>query len=81
MSQVKLMTAEVNGKKIAFSSETEFEVQVSRSKNRKSAFKTVASFKGAEFQRMAIHFQGINIGNGHRKRILMAGKVLVKQRS
>lgn len=81
MSQIKLMTAMVNGERIAFSSETDFVVQVSRSTHRKSSFKTVASFKGAEFQNMASHFQGINIGNGQRKRVLMAGKVLIKQRS
>lgn len=86
MAQIKLMQAMVNGERIAFSSETVFLVQVSRSKNRKSSFKTVASFKGAEFERMSTHFQGINIHSGHRKRILMTGSsknngVIIKQRS
>lgn len=84
--QVKLMTAEVNGARIAFSSETVFLVQVSRSTNRKSSFKTVAKFKGAEFGKMATYFQGISIHSGHRKRIVMVGSsknngVIIKQRS
>lgn len=80
MAEIKLMTAEVNGKKIGFSSETEFVIQVSKSRSSKSAYETCGVFKGSEFGRMAIQFQGINIGNGFRKRILMAGKVLIRQR-
>lgn len=80
MATIKLMTAEVNGKKIGFSSETEFLVQVSRNRNSKSGYETKYSFTGAEFSKAAFYYQGINIGNGYRKRILMAGKVLIRQR-
>lgn len=62
---MQLITVELNGKKIAFSSETEFLVQVSRYKG---AYKTKYSFKGNLVQAVR-YFEGINIGNGYNKRL------------
>lgn len=78
--QIKLLTATVNGKKVAFSSETEFLVQVSIGRGSKSSYKTRGRFKGSEFAEMAEHFQTIPFGNGKRKRIVMHGKVLIRCR-
>ena len=60
-----MISVELNGKKIAFGSETEFLVQVSRYKG---AYKTRYSFKGNLVQAVR-HYEGINIGNGYNKRL------------
>ncbi len=59
------LTIELNGKKIAFSEDTEFLVQVSRYKG---AYKTRYKFTG-NLVRAVIHYEGINIGNGYNKRL------------
>lgn len=78
---VRMMSAEVNGKRIGFSSDTEFLVQTSKTRNRKSGYETRYKFTGEQFQRMAMHYSGINIGNGYRKRVVMAGKVIIREAS
>lgn len=67
---IKLIETEINGKKIAFSSETEFVVQTSKNKNRKSGYETRATFKGRLVQAV-MHYNMINVGQGYRKRLLM----------
>ena len=64
---IKLLTTELNGKRIAYCSETEFLVQVGRGKG---SYKTRYSFKG-NLAQAVMHYNGINIGNGYKKRLLM----------
>ena len=65
---VTLKTAELNGKKIGYCSETEFLVQVG--KGSKGAYSTVYSFRGG-LGRAVFYYDAINIGNGYKKRLLM----------
>jgi hypothetical protein len=61
-------TAEVNGKKIAYTDDTVFLVQVGRGK---SAYKTRYSFTGKNIGQAFMYFSGINIGNGYKKRLFV----------
>jgi hypothetical protein len=63
---ITLHTSELNGKKIAYSSETEFLVQVGKGKG---TYKTRYSFKG-NIAQAVFYFNSINIGNGYKKRLL-----------
>lgn len=63
----KLHTVELDGKKVAFSSETEFLIQVGR--GLKGSYKTKYRIVGAIHQAVLI-YKGINIGNGYKKRLL-----------
>lgn len=85
MTQVKIMRASVNGKLIAFTSETVFILQVSRNNDSKSSYRTIAKYKGSDFPKMANHYKKIIVENGYvgyRKRILMSGSdnVLLKNK-
>lgn len=60
--------ATLNGKPIAFSSETEFLVQVGRYS--KGSYKTRYSFKGNLSQAIN-YYNAINIGKGYKKRLVM----------
>jgi hypothetical protein len=68
MMDIKLFTSELNGKKIAYSSETEFLVQVGRYS--KGSYHTKYSFKG-NLAQAVMYYNGINIGYGYKKRLLM----------
>lgn len=74
MDDVTLHTATLDGKRIAYSSETEFLVQVGRGKG---AYATRYSFKG-DIGKAVFHYRCINIGNGYKKRLLMNDKVLAQ---
>lgn len=69
---VTLHEAELDGKKIGYSSETIFLVQVSRSKNRKSGYNTRWMFTGNLHQAVS-YYRSVNIGLGYKKRLLMVG--------
>ena len=62
-----MKTATLDGKRIAYTDDTTFEVQVGRGK---SAYVTKYSFKG-ELARAVLYYRGINIGNGYKKRLVM----------
>lgn len=62
---MKLYTNELNGKKIAYSSETVFLVQVGKNK---SSYKTRYSFTGDLGQAVA-YYNAINVGYGYKKRL------------
>ncbi|NDG26747.1 MAG: hypothetical protein EB120_06195, partial [Proteobacteria bacterium] len=66
MEPIKLKEAELDGKKIAYSNQSLFEVQVGY---KKSAYKTKYSFTG-ELGRAVFFFNAINIGNGYKKRLV-----------
>lgn len=72
----KLLFGMLNGKKIAYSSETMFYVQIG--KRAKGAYKNEYVIKG-NLYRAANYYNSINIGLGFKKRLVMAGKVLAKQ--
>lgn len=59
-------TAELNGKRIAYTSETVFLVQVGRYRG---SYKTCYSFTG-NIRQAVFHFNCINIGRGYKKRLL-----------
>jgi hypothetical protein len=62
-----MKTATIDGKRIAYTDDTIFEVQVGRGK---SAYATRYSFKG-ELGRALLHYNAINIGKGYKKRLVM----------
>lgn len=78
MSDPKIKTATLNDKKIAFTDETVFYVQMARGNKH---YRTRYSFKGS--LALAVKwYNAINIGNGYKKRIYcpsMNKRVLVKQ--
>ena len=63
---MKLLQATLDGKKIAYCSETIFLVQIG--KNRGS-YKTRYSIKG-NLGQAVMYYNGLNIGNGYKKRLL-----------
>ena len=70
---VRLITSELNGKLVAYCSETVFSVQVGKGK--KGSYKTRYAFKG-NLGQAVIHYNGVNVGNGYKKRLMMSSKVL-----
>lgn len=77
---ITLKTAELDGKMIGYSSETEFLVQVGKGS---SAYKTRYRFVGNLGQAVG-YYRGINIGNGYKKRLVswaMNKPVLARQLS
>jgi hypothetical protein len=67
---VRLKTAILDGKTIAFSSETTFLVQVGR--YAKGAYRTRYSFTG-NLAQACHYYRCINIGRGYKKRLVMVG--------
>lgn len=64
---MKLLTATIDGKHVGFSSDTDFLVQVGKGK---SSYATIATCKG-NLAQAVIMYNGLNVGNGHKKRLLM----------
>lgn len=64
---METIVKELNGKKVAYHSETEFLVQVGKGK---SAYKTTYAFTG-DLPKAVQYFNCINIGLGYKKRLLM----------
>jgi hypothetical protein len=62
-----MKTATLDGKRIAYTDDTEFLVQVGRGK---SAYATRYAFQG-EIGRAVFYYNGINIGRGYKKRLVM----------
>lgn len=75
MNDVTLHTATLDDRPIAYSSETEFLVQVGRGKG---AYRTRYAFKGKLGQAVS-YYNCINIGLGYKKRLLMNDKTLARQ--
>lgn len=57
---------ELDGKKIALHKDSVIEVQIGKNS---SSYKTRYTFKGNEFGKAVFHYNGINIGNGFKKRL------------
>lgn len=64
---VELHTGELNGKRVAYSSETEFLVQVGR--HARGSYTTRYRFVG-DLRAAAFHYDSINVGRGYKKRLL-----------
>lgn len=64
---VTLHTAVIDGKRIGYSSETEFLVQIGKGRG---AYKTKYRIVG-NLGQAAMYYQGLNIGHGYKKRLLM----------
>lgn len=62
-----MKTATLDGKRIAYTDDTTFEVQVGRGK---SGYTTRYSFKG-NLHQAVLYYRGINIGKGYKKRLVM----------
>lgn len=67
MKNIKLLENELNGKKIAYHSESEFLVQLG--KGSKGSYHTRYSFKG-NLGQAVLYFNGLNVGNGYKKRLV-----------
>ncbi len=65
---IQLKYAELDGKKIAYSSETEFLIQVGRGK--KGSYTTRFTVKG-NLRQAVLLYNGINTGMGYKKRLLV----------
>lgn len=77
---VRLFTNVLDGKNIAYCSETVFEVQVSKGRG---SYKTRYEIKG-DLARAVMHYNCINIGHNYNKRLLMRASkkpVLARQKS
>lgn len=64
---IELKTVTLDGKKLAYTNQTEFLVQIG--KNR-SAYRTKWSFTGNIHQAVA-YYRALNVGRGYKKRLLM----------
>ena len=65
---MELKTSVLNGKRIAYSTDTDFLVQVG--KGSKGAYQTRYSFRG-NLAQAVLYYNCINIGNGYKKRLYM----------
>lgn len=63
---MEIIYKELNGKKVAYTSETVFEVQLGKGS---SSYKTSYSFKG-DLGKAVFYYNCLNIGNGYKKRLL-----------
>jgi hypothetical protein len=75
--EIQTFTSELDGKPIAWSSETMFYIEVGRGKG---SYKVRNAIKGNLAQACLI-YRGINIGNGYKKRLSMDDKVLGRHTS
>lgn len=62
-----MKTTTLDGKRIAYTDDTIFEVQIGRGKGK---YTTKYIFKG-ELVRAVFHYRCINIGRGYKKRLVM----------
>ena len=67
METVTLKTHELDGKRVAYSSETTFYVQ--SGKGRKGSYQTRKAFKG-NLALAVLWYNSLNIGNGYKKRLV-----------
>ena len=63
---MRIITAELDGKRIAYADDTVFMVQVGKGRG---AYKTRYQFTGNLAQACA-WYRGLNIGNGYKKRLI-----------
>lgn len=66
---MQIVTATLDGKLIAYTSESTFEIQIGRGK---SSYKTRYSFVG-NLARAVAYYNSLNIGRGYKKRLRCQG--------
>lgn len=79
---IKLINIELDGRRLAFASNSEFHVQIG--KGSKGSYRTLLKFQGDEFTRGFMYYRGINVGNGYKKRLVswnMNKPIICKQTS
>ena len=64
---MEIKTVTIDNRKLAYTSETLFLVQVGKNRG---AYRTMWSFKGDPFE-AAKYYRGLNVGLGYKKRLLM----------
>lgn len=64
---MEMYISELDGNKVAYTDCTEFLIQVGKGKG---SYKTTMKFTGKLISAV-LYYKGINIGNGHKKRLLM----------
>ena len=64
---IKVLTVELDGKKLAYTNMTEFLVQIGKGRG---AYRTKWRFVG-DLHQAVMYYRGINIGNGYKKRLVM----------
>ncbi len=62
-----IIVKELDGKQIAYHSDTQFQVQIGRYS--KGSYKTRYTFTG-DLAKAVFHYNCINIGNGYKKRLV-----------
>lgn len=66
-NDMEMYISELDGNKVAYTNETEFLIQVGKGKG---SYKTTMKFTGKLISAVT-YYRAINIGNGHKKRLLM----------
>ena len=63
----QILTATLDGKRIAYTTQTEFLVQVGRGRG---SYSTRYKFTG-DLSQAVLYYRSLNIGNGYKKRLLV----------
>jgi hypothetical protein len=66
-NDMEMYISEIDGNNIAYTNQTEFLIQVGKGKG---SYKTISKFIG-KFISAVMYYRAINVGNGHKKRLLM----------
>ena len=75
---IKLFNEYLDGKQIAYCNATQFYIQIG--KGNKGSYKTKYKLVGSLAQ--AVYwYNGVNVGNGYKKRLVMCDKVLTRKKS
>ena len=67
MTDMEMYISELDGNKVAYTDCTEFLIQVGKGKG---SYKTTMKFTGKLISAVT-YYRAINLGNGHKKRLLM----------
>lgn len=65
--EIEIKTVTLDGKKVAYSNQTEFLVQVGKNRG---AYRTRYRFTGNIHQAVA-HYRAVSVGHGYKKRLVM----------
>lgn len=67
MTEIEHKSVELDGKRVAYTNKTVFQVQVGKDKG---AYKTRYSFEG-NIHQAVLYYRSINIGRGYKKRLFV----------
>jgi hypothetical protein len=77
MSKVNYYSAEIDGKRVTYSSKTVFKIQISKGKG---TYKTRYSFTGNLVQAM-LHYNGVNVIAPYKKRLFTGEGIVLARRA